>query len=59
MFLNYLSICTVLGRGGGGEGEVSHKKGAGMLVGIFELNPKGGPIWAWPDLFLLPLKGPF
>ena len=35
MFLNYLSICTV----SGGGGEVSHKKGAGMLVGIFKLNP--------------------
>ena len=27
-------------------------KGAGMLVGNFELNPKRRPIWAWPKLFL-------
>ena len=30
-------------------------KGAGMLVGNFELNPLRRLIWAWPKLFL-PLK---
>ena len=52
MFLNYLSICTVLG--GGGEGEVSHKKGAGMLVGIFELNPKVAQSGRGPTFFCYP-----
>ena len=31
-------------------------KGAGMLVGNFELNPYRRLIWAWPKLFFLPLK---
>ena len=32
--------------GGGGD---SHMKGAGMLVGHFELNLQRRPIWAWSN----------
>ena len=28
-------------------------KGAGMLVGNFELHPKSRPIWAWPKHTML------
>ena len=34
----------------------SRMKGAGMLVGNFELNPQRRPIWAWPNLFLTPKR---
>ena len=33
---------------GGGD---SRKKGAGTLVGNFELNPYRRPTWAWLNLF--------
>ena len=31
-------------------------KGVGMLVGNFELNPQSRPIWAWPELLLIPKR---
>ena len=33
-------------------GGTPHMKGAGLLVGNFELNPSRRPISAWPKLFL-------
>ena len=36
---------------GGGGGRESLMKGAGMLVGNLELNPKRKRIWAWPKIF--------
>ena len=34
-------------------------KGAGMLVGNFELNPLRRPTWAWANLFLTPKRDYF
>ena len=49
VFLTQVTLVIVChGPGGGGEG--SHMKGAGMLVGNFELNVQRRPIWAWPNL---------
>ena len=31
-------------------------KGAGILIGNFELNPSRRPIWVWPKLLLTPKR---
>ena len=40
-------------------GRDSHMKGAGKLVGNFELNRQRRSIGAWPNLFLTPKKDHF
>ena len=47
------AICTFLTRGD------SHMKGAGILVGNFELDPLRRPTWAWANLFLTPKRDHF
>ena len=49
---NSESFHRVITPGGG----YSHMKGAGMLIGNFELNLLRRPIWAWPkpSFFLTP-----
>ena len=42
--------------GGGGGGGDSNIKKVGMLVENFEIDPYGGPIWAWLAHFFLLLK---
>ena len=34
-------------------------KGAGMLIGNFELNPLRKPTWAWANLLLTPKRDKF
>ena len=46
VFLTQVPLVIVCHAPGGD----SHMKGAGMLVGHFELNLQTRPIWAWPNL---------
>ena len=47
------AICIFLTRGD------SHMKGAGILVGNFELHRLRRPTWAWANLFLTPKRDHF
>ena len=48
--LDWKGVVTPAGGGGGGNSNI---KKVGMLVENFEIDPYGGPIWAWLAHFLL------
>ena len=50
--LDWKGVVTPRGGGGGN----SNIKKVGMLVENFEIDPNGGPIWAWLAHFFTPKR---